>query len=314
MGLWHLDGDRAQTRAATGTYGVVVGATVVPNGISGSAYAFDGNDRITVGDLDFSGERFTVNIWLQYRPAAKVEDWRMPINKADSSAINQTFQILLGGRAYAAGGGRQRTNDAGVEERRGPGQRRCRLELQHQCPRRLAGTMAHMTYPAANRSCTWTGCPASYGRYSGPLPLVPGEVAIGGVEGLVFHPSLDRPARRGVHLLPGAVARRRAEAVQGLSAQRRLRLGKSRGIDSGGVPQRDGVDERHRADQQGFWKLRGAGDQRGDELSTGPQRNGPIRARRAPPAPARGSKRSPAQGAMLYRVPPPCAPPSRAVP
>src|SRR4029079_1298390 len=59
MGLWHLDG-AARDSSGTGHYGTVVGATVVAGGVSGgSAYAFDGAARIDVGNLDFSGERFT---------------------------------------------------------------------------------------------------------------------------------------------------------------------------------------------------------------------------------------------------------------
>ncbi|HEV8689454.1 MAG TPA: LamG-like jellyroll fold domain-containing protein [Ideonella sp.] len=185
MGLWHLDGD-AHDASGNGHDGVVVGATVVPNGISGSAYAFDGNDRITVGNLDFSGERFTVNIWLQTDRAAKVEDWRMPINKADSSAINQTFQILLGdGRTPPEAGGNapmmQVWKNAGGLVNEGVGSN------SNINARDGSWHMATMTYTRGQQVLYVDGCPVSYGRYNGPLPLVPGEVAIGGVEGLVFH-------------------------------------------------------------------------------------------------------------------------------
>jgi len=181
MGLWHLDGD-AHDASGNGHDGVVIGATVVPGGISGSAYAFDGHARIIVGNLDFSGERYTVNLWLQTDRPAHTEDWRMAIDKADTAAGNQTFEILLGdGRPPPTEGQNGpmmqvwRSGSTMVNESVGFNSNiNARDGSWH---------MATMTYARGRQALYMDGCPVSLSHYGGPLPLVSQEVAIGGVDG-----------------------------------------------------------------------------------------------------------------------------------
>jgi hypothetical protein len=183
IGLWHLDGD-AHDSSGNGHDGVVHGAKVVAGGVSGSAYSFDGTARITVGNLDFSGESYSVNIWLQTDRAAVKEDWRMPINKADAGAGNQTFQILLGDGRTGIGGNApmmQVWQGAGtlVNESVGANSNINSRDGQWH--------MATITYVRGRQILYVDGCPASYGHYSGALPLVSGEVTFAGSEGLTFH-------------------------------------------------------------------------------------------------------------------------------
>src|SRR5262249_37742171 len=54
LGLWHLDGDTTDA-SGNGHQGILVGSpTVIPDGVAGQAYHFDGNDAIDVGDLAFA--------------------------------------------------------------------------------------------------------------------------------------------------------------------------------------------------------------------------------------------------------------------
>src|SRR5262245_22747942 len=107
IGTWHLDGN-AEDASGQQHHGTVVGSgvTVIPDGIAGPAFRFDGNGAIDVGNLDFSNEKYTVSIWIRTLDTAGVDLFRMAIGKGLTTG-DMTFELFLGdGQA----GGR---NDAG---------------------------------------------------------------------------------------------------------------------------------------------------------------------------------------------------------
>lgn len=183
VGLWHLDGD-AQDASGNGHHGTIVGATPQGGGVAGSAFSFDGNDRIMVPGLDFSGGSYSVNLWLQTTRPGKTEDWRMAINKIDGSG--QTFQILMGdGRPPPTEGANApmmqvwKGGTSLVNESVGFNSNiNARDGNWH---------MVTMTYAKGDQKLYIDGCVAALSAFAGVLPLNNADVAIGGQEGLIFH-------------------------------------------------------------------------------------------------------------------------------
>src|SRR5690349_14531789 len=65
IGHWPLDGDANDT-SGKGHNGTIVGATSISGGVTGgSAYHFDGQSYIDVGDLLFPNSKFTVSVWVK---------------------------------------------------------------------------------------------------------------------------------------------------------------------------------------------------------------------------------------------------------
>jgi hypothetical protein len=183
VGLWHLDGD-AQDASGNGHHGTIVGATPTTAGVWGTAFSFDGNDRIMIPGLDFSGGSYSVNLWLQTTRPAQTEDWRMAINKIDGSG--QTFQILLGdGRPPPTEGANApmmqvwKGGTSLVNESVGFNSNINARDGQWH--------MVTMTYAKGDQKLYIDGCVMAVSAFSGVLPLNNADVAIGGQEGLIFH-------------------------------------------------------------------------------------------------------------------------------
>jgi Concanavalin A-like lectin/glucanases superfamily len=177
VGLWHLDGN-ALDSSGSGHNGTIAGATVIANGVSGQAFHFNGSSGIDVGNLTFPGSSYTVNIWLRTTQPAATEDWRVPINKADSPpGGNQTFEIYLGDGRGTAGlnapayavwlGGSTVVNDALAEGTNING-------------RNGKWHMATATYRSGEQNLYVDGCLAATAAYAGSLPLTANSVIIGG--------------------------------------------------------------------------------------------------------------------------------------
>lgn len=179
VGLWHLDGN-ATDSSGHGNNGTINGATVIADGISGQAFRFNGSASIDVGNLSFPNAAYTVNIWLRTTQPAATEDWRVPINKADSPpGGNQTFEIYLGdGRAADVGGlnapaylvwlggvsvvSNHVASNTNINARDGQWH------------------MATATYHSGAQALYIDGCLATSSSYTGALPLTSNSILIGG--------------------------------------------------------------------------------------------------------------------------------------
>jgi hypothetical protein len=179
IGQWHLDGD-ALDSSGNGHNGTLIGNPTVVAGVSGQAYSFDGASRIDVGNLDFSGGSYSVNIWVQTDRAAHVEDWRVAINKADVAGGNQTFEIdIEDGRAGLGLNGLSHLvwrsgasivnnfigDNSNIDDRDGNWH------------------MVTATFKSGAQRLYIDGCLATVSAFVGSLPLVSQGVAIGGVDG-----------------------------------------------------------------------------------------------------------------------------------
>lgn len=185
IGLWHLDGN-ATDSSGKGHHGANKGAAPISDGVSGKAFRFGGNAGIDVGNLDFSGGKYTVNIWLRTFRSAVTEDWRVAINKADIAGGSQTFEIFLGdGRA----------DDLGLDAPLFLVWNNGRSVVKTNVPdnSNISGRdgqwhMATATYRQGVQNLYIDGCLADIGNFEGRLPLVPQSVVIGGRDGFgPFH-------------------------------------------------------------------------------------------------------------------------------
>lgn len=173
IGLWHLDGD-ASDASGSGHDGVISGATAIPDGISGKAFRFDGNDGIDVGNLDFSGGKYTVNVWLRTTRPAVTEDWRDAINKADIYTGDQTFEIDIGDGRLNDNAPRYLVWNGGVSV----------VYLNSNINARDGNWhMVTVTYANGSQKMYVDSFLAGSSNYPGPLPLVSQSVVIGSVDG-----------------------------------------------------------------------------------------------------------------------------------
>jgi hypothetical protein len=95
IGQWHLDGNTSDSSGGSHN-GVSHGATAIADGICGEAYHFNGSSNINIGNLDFSGGAYTINVW--YRTTSIVTQDVRPtlISKMESSTCTATIDLHMG--------------------------------------------------------------------------------------------------------------------------------------------------------------------------------------------------------------------------
>ncbi len=182
IGHWPLDGNTEDV-SGNERHGTNRGAAVVP-GRFGSAYYFDGNSGIEVGDLDFSSQEFTVSGWIRAGDPPKEQLFRNWIIKMHDNGTtgDATFELLLqDGRDFPGyhneaafmvwreGAGVVGLLSRGVNMR--DGRWHCMTATLRPGEQRLYvdGRLVEL---ATHRGAT--------NVFPGPLPLQTGPVAIGG--------------------------------------------------------------------------------------------------------------------------------------
>ncbi len=184
IGLWHLDGDFLDSSGNGNDGSIYTGSPTPTTGIAGQAFSFDGNDGIQVGNLNFSGEKYTVNIWARTTAPAVTERWRQAITKGDlPPGGDMTFELFINdGRPpgennpvyFVWDNGRSIVN-IGITE----------PEVN---ARDGDWHMWTATYTNGSQKLYYDGCLFGSASYPGPLPLVTEPVIIGGFEGFgPFH-------------------------------------------------------------------------------------------------------------------------------
>jgi hypothetical protein len=180
IGRWSFEGN-AQDSSGNGNHGTVSGAALTA-GKFGQGYAFDGNDSINVGNLDFSGGSYSVSAWIKTTYPGAYDDYRMFITKMDTSIGDATFELFLNDGFHPGN-----PNDARVAMWKswgapvilGSPPSNCRDGNWH---------MVTLTYQSGQQNLYVDGVFASASTYSGPLPLVANPVMIGGVNGFgIYH-------------------------------------------------------------------------------------------------------------------------------
>jgi WD40 repeat protein len=175
IGLWHLDGNFLDASGNNNHGSISSGSPVSTAGVSKQAFHFDGDDAISVSDLDFSGGEYTVNVWIRTSSPAVKDDYRQVIAKAHAG--DMTLEIILGGGTPGTGGGNNPLFlvwDSAVTI----------VEIGFTPPDVNARDgdwhMLTATYTTGVQQLFFDGCLFGTDSFSGILPIVPEPVMIGG--------------------------------------------------------------------------------------------------------------------------------------
>jgi Ca2+-binding RTX toxin-like protein len=165
----------------------MIGATAINDGIAAGAFTFDGNARIDVGNLDFSGGEYTVSLWIRTTTPAVTEEWRIAMAKMNIFVGDMTFELFLGDGRPEAGGDSPvyAVWDDSVTVVNIPPPDVPAPALN---ARDGDWHMVTASYTAGSQQLYFDGCLVVTQNYPGPLPLVAEGVMIGGFDGFgPFH-------------------------------------------------------------------------------------------------------------------------------
>lgn len=172
-----MDGNFLDASGNGNNGSIFSGSPTLTSGISGGAYHFDGNDGISVGNLDFSGEQYTVSLWMRTTAPAVSEDWRMAIAKGNTFSGDMTLELFIGdGRPAGGENGPAFLVWQGYAGLANP-------TVPTVNARDGAWHMVTATYTSGDQKLFVDGCLGGTDSYVGPLPLVTEPVVIGGFDG-----------------------------------------------------------------------------------------------------------------------------------